>query len=95
MWRVVLIFAAALVVADTTGALPECDDTECTDEGNGKQCPPTCPTCTCVWHTLKTAPISLVEMPPIDFTSLIVELPPVRGAHGRLAPAPITRPPIV
>ena len=95
MWRVVFIFTAALVVANTTGLLPEGDDVECADESDGKQCPPTCPTCTCAWHSLKTALTPVLEMRPIDLTSLTVELPSPDAAHGQLVPPPTTRPPIV
>lgn len=95
MWRVIFILAAALVVANTTGLLPEGDDTECADEDGGKQCPPTCPTCTCAWHSLKTALTPVLEMRPIDLTSLTVELPPPDDAQGQLVPPPTTRPPIV
>lgn len=89
-----LIFAAALVVANTTGLLPEGDDTECADGDCGKQCPPTCPMCTCAWHSLKTAPAPLFEVRAVELTSRTVELPPLDGWHGQLAPAPMTRPPI-
>jgi len=95
VWRVIFVLAAAFVVANTTGMLPEGDDTECADECDGKQCPPTCPTCTCAWHALKTAPSAVVELTPIELTSRTMELPPPGGADGRTAPPPTTRPPIV
>jgi hypothetical protein len=94
VWRIVLIFTAALVVANTTGLLPEGDDTECVDEDGGKQCPPTCPTCTCAWHTLNSAPVAVFEVQPIELSSRIVALPQPTAWRGRLAPAPTTRPPI-
>lgn len=94
MWRIILIFAAALVVANTTGLLTEGDDTECADESDGKKCPPTCPTCTCAWHSLKTAPSPVFEVRAIELTSRTVELPTPTTGHGQLAPAPWTRPPI-
>ena len=95
MWRVVLVLAAALVVGDATGLIPEGDDTECIDECAGKQCPPTCPTCTCGWHSLQSAPTPLLEMSPIELTTRTVDLPPPADADGLSAPAPTTRPPIV
>ncbi len=95
MWRLVFVFAAALVVADSAGLLPEGDDTECSDECAGKQCPPTCATCTCAWHSLRSAPTTLLEMAPIELTSRTVDLPPPDAADGLTAPAPTTRPPIV
>jgi hypothetical protein len=94
VWRVIFIFVAVLVVANTTGLLPEGDDTECADRDEGKQCPPTCPTCTCAWHSLKSAPTQVIELTPIELTSRAVELPPPSGTDGRIAPAPVTRPPI-
>ncbi len=94
MWRIVFIFAAALVVANTTGLLPEGDDTACADGDGGKQCPPTCPTCTCAWHSLKTAPAPLFEVRAVELTSRTVEPPTLDAWHGLLAPAPWTRPPI-
>ena len=94
MWRIVLVFAAALVVANTTGLLPEGDATECADCDGGKQCPPTCPTCTCALHSLKTVPAPVFEVRTVELTSRTVELPPLDGWHGLLAPAPTTRPPI-
>jgi len=94
VWRIVFLLAAALVVANTTGLLPEGDSTECADEPDGKQCPPTCPTCTCAWHSLKTTPSAVFEVRAIVLTSRTVELPPLTTGHGQLAPAPWIRPPI-
>jgi len=94
VWRVICFLAAALVVANTTGVLPEGDDIECADS-DGKQCPPSCPTCPCAWHSLKSAPTAPVELNAIELTTCAAELPPPRGADGRTAPPPITRPPIV
>ena len=93
MLRIIAIVAACLVVGDATRLLPEADDVECCD-GDGKQCPPMCPTCTCAWHSLKTAPATVVEIKPIRLTTFLVELPPPAAGHGRLAPPPTTRPPI-
>jgi hypothetical protein len=95
VWRIVFMFSAAIVVADTTGLLSEADDTQCCDESDGKQCPPACPTCTCAWHSLTSAPTAIIEIKPIDLTASTLDLPPPGGADGRTAPAPITRPPIV
>ncbi len=94
MWRVILVFAAALVVANTTGLLPEADSVECSDDADGKDCPPTCPTCTCAWHGLKTALAPVFEVRTVDVTSRTLELPPPTVGHGQLDPAPWTRPPI-
>lgn len=95
MWRVILIFAALLVVANTMGVLPEADDTECVDQGEGKQCPPTCPTCPCAWHSLTSAPVAALEVKAVELTTGAAELPAPRGADGLTAPPPTTRPPIV
>lgn len=102
VWRVIFIFAAALIVANTTGLLPEADDAQCagdgagrTDDGHRTPCPPTCPTCTCAWHSLKTAPTAVIEIKSLELTSSAAELPPPRGADGLTAPPPTTRPPIV
>lgn len=94
MWRLVLIFAAALVVGHASGLIPEGDEVGCTDEQDGKQCPPTCPACTCVWHSLKTAPVARVELARVEWIARAVELPHARDGQGRLAPAPALRPPI-
>ena len=97
MWRFVVIFAVALVVATTTGLLPEAaeDDVARTDECDGKQCPPTCPTCVCAWHSLKSAPTAIVAMTVLELTSAAAELPPPAGRAGRTVPPPTLRPPIV
>lgn len=98
MWRVVFIFLAVLVVGNTTGLLPEGDDPQCADEGanngDGKQCPPSCPTCTCAWHSLKTTPTPVFEVRAIEFSSRTVDLPAPTTGDGQLVPAPTTRPPI-
>jgi len=98
VWRVLIIFAVALVVANTTGLLPEGDDVRCADDGGSDghrtPCPPTCPTCTCAWHSLKSAPTAVIEIKPLELTSSAAELPSPRGADGRTAPPPTTRPPI-
>jgi len=91
--RVILILALCLVVGDATGLLAEGDEVGCTD-GDGARCPPTCPTCTCAWHALKTAPTATVELRPIDRTARTVDPPPPAVGHGRITPAPSTRPPI-
>lgn len=93
VWRVIILFAAALVVANTTGLLPENDDDACVDQGEG-QCPPTCPTCPCAWHALQSLPTAAVEITALALTAPAAELPPPRGAAGRNPPPPITRPPI-
>ena len=95
MWRIVLILAAVLLAGNATGLIPEGDEVGCTDEPDGKQCPPTCATCTCVWHSLKTAPSMPIELNTIELTARAVELPPAREGHGLIAPAPEQRPPIV
>ena len=94
MWRIVLIFAAILVVGDVTGLFPEVDEIGCRDEPEGKHCPPTCQTCTCAFHSLKTAPASVVELKTVELTARTIELPPAHDGHGLLAPAPAQRPPI-
>lgn len=94
VWRIVFIFAATLVVANTMGLLPENDDIECADQRDGKQCPPTCPTCVCAWHSLRSAPTASVELPAFELMTAAAEPPPPSGANGRAAPAPTTRPPI-
>jgi hypothetical protein len=95
MWRIVIILATVLVVGDATGLIPEADEIGCADEADGKQCPPTCPTCTCAWHSLKTAPAPHIALTAIDLIERTVELPANRDGHGLLAPAPAHRPPIV
>lgn len=94
VWRLIVVFVATLVVANTTGLLPEADDIECADEAEGKGCPPTCATCTCVWHGLKTALAPIFEARTIELTSRTLELPSPRVGLGQLDPAPWTRPPI-
>ena len=95
VWRIVLIFAAFLLVGDATGLLPEGDAVACNDEPDGKQCPPTdCPTCTCGWHSTQRAPAIRVEITPIVVSSRTIESPIPVEAHGRLAPPPMLRPPI-
>jgi len=95
VWRVILLFAAVLVIGNATGLIPESDDVTCTNEDGGKQCPPTCPTCTCAWHTLKTAPAPQILLKKLQFVARAVELPAPTEVHGQLAPPPMTRPPIV
>ncbi len=95
MWRFVLIFAVALVVANTTGLIPEGDNVECADESDGKQCPPTCPTCVCAWHSLKSTLTAIVELKSLELTSAAAEPPAPGGSDGRAIPPPTTRPPIV
>ena len=95
MWRFVLIFAVALVVANTTGLLPEGDAVACADDRDGKQCPPTCPTCVCAWHSLQSAPAAIVELTSLELSSAAAELPAPGGSDGRAIPPPTTRPPIV
>ena len=82
------------MVGDATGLIPEGDEIGCADEPDGKQCPPTCPTCTCACHSLKTAPVPLVELNEIELAARASELPPARPFHDRFAPAPAQRPPI-
>ena len=89
--RIVFLVAATFVVANTTGLLPEGDETACCD---GKQCPPTCPSCTCAWHSITTAPVAIFEVPAIALMDRAVELPTPRAGDGQRAPAPSTRPPI-
>ncbi len=95
VWRVIVLLATALVIADATGMLPEADDPTCTDEADGKRCPPTCPTCTCAWHSVKTAPVTPIVLAPVDSLARTVELPQPSEARSRLAPPPTQRPPIV
>jgi hypothetical protein len=91
VWRFVLIFAAAVVVANPTGAWRERADTEC---GDGEPCPPSCPTCTCAWHWPKIAPSPIFEARARELTSRCAELPAATMRLGQRAPAPSTRPPI-
>lgn len=91
----IFIFLATLVVANTTGLMPEGDDVECRDEPDGKQCPPLCPTCTCVSHSLQTAPLAFIAFTTVDLTIATIELPPPADVRGQLAKPPATRPPIV
>jgi hypothetical protein len=95
MGRVILLLATMLVVADATGLLAEADDVCCADEDGGKQCPPSCPTCACPWHTTKTAPAPQILSKTVELVARTVELPTPADAHGQLAPQPSTRPPIV
>jgi len=91
--RIIAIVAACLFAGDATRLLSEEDGIECCD-GDGKQCPPTCPACTCAWHSLKPAPTTVVEIKPITMTTRLVDLPSPTVGHGRLAPPPTIRPPI-
>jgi len=95
MWRVIILLATMLVVADATGFMAEADDVCCTDEDGGRQCPPTCPSCTCAWHTVKTAPTAQIQITTVRLETQTAAPPAPAEAHGRLAPQPITRPPIV
>lgn len=92
MWRVIFMFLAILMVGNATGLIPDADEVACTDD-DGKECPPTCPTCTCAAHQVKTAPVALVEIATVEL-SWNVELPPLPAVHGRLAPDLVHRPPI-
>ena len=96
MWRFIILLVTALVVADTTGLLVESDDAECCkdEHGSGKQCPTTCPTCPCAWHTLRAAPVADVQITITPIATRAVEMPSPEVVRGELAPAPITRPPI-
>lgn len=92
--RVIFVLAAALVVADATGLVDQCDEISCTDEEPGKQCPPSCPTCTCAMHTLQSLPTVYQVEIRLPGPACSIELPPPVDADGRGAPAPSTRPPI-
>lgn len=91
----IILLVTALFVADTTGMIAESDDDiECRDDA-GKQCPPTCPSCACAWHTMNTAPAPSFVVVKLLGATHTIDLPPIETVHGRLAPAPIQRPPIV
>ncbi|MCX5746356.1 MAG: hypothetical protein NT062_28090 [Proteobacteria bacterium] len=93
MWRVIILLACALVVADATGLIGGCDET-CQDESAGKQCPPACVTCACSGHSQLTTPLAqIVPILPIRVTR-ILETPPPLAVRGQPAPTPIIRPPI-
>ncbi|HEY4183297.1 MAG TPA: hypothetical protein VGM90_41020 [Kofleriaceae bacterium] len=94
MWRVLLIFAVVLMAGDATGLIPEADEVACADEANGKQCPPSCPSCTCAWHSMTPAPVAGIELATIVRATRAVDLPELRAQHGRLAPDLVHRPPI-
>lgn len=88
------MIAGALIVADATGLLSDCDES-CVDDTDGKQCPPVCPTCTCAGHTARLA-IPLAEVVTIvpARESCVVVSPVPANVRGRLAPPPLIRPPI-
>lgn len=94
VWRVVLLFACALVAADATGLLANCDQT-CLDDTDGKSCPPACPTCSCAGHAVR------IMIPHAEGVTGVaageardLDMPAVATAHSRRAPAPLIRPPI-
>jgi len=92
MWRVIFIFLTFLMVGDATGLIPDADEIACAD-GDGKACPPSCPTCTCAAHQVKTTPVAQTELAQVELT-WTVELPLVLAVHGRIAPDFVHRPPI-
>ena len=93
MWRVIFILAAALMVGNATGVLDSCD-ASCVDDDGGKQCPPSCPTCTCAGHAaLSMPPLTVVEVAAPVATQIIDMLVP-SVIRGEEAPEPLTRPPI-
>ena len=94
MWRVILVFAVALVVGNATGILDTCDAT-CFDDDGGKQCPPSCPTCTCPGHAVPTMLSVQMAAAITPVSTHVIEMQSPTVVRGRQAPEPVTRPPIV
>jgi hypothetical protein len=92
VWRAIFLLLTVLMVGNATGLIPDADEIACSDD-EGKECPPSCPTCTCASHQAKTAAIVQIELVQVELT-WSVELPPLRAVHGRLAPLFVNRPPI-
>lgn len=80
MQRVLAIFALMVCLGSAYAALSACDDT-CGDEMAGRQCPPMCPSCSCVTHT------SPASLPAVAQVAIVAIAPPVPTSFEQIASA--------
>lgn len=97
MWRYIVLIACALIVADATGLIADCDET-CQDDDNGKdRCPPACSDCSCPGHAMRVAALRCEVVAVVNLAgdqhAGVDALPPTIEL-GLLDPAPDLRPPI-